>query len=95
MSVDYSWLDVSIASQFTREFGPKIKAAGYFDRVAASLTRLYVLPRNVPIFVRECDVYNAWYSSDAHSVAMCINYAEDIFKRLSPEAAAAPGIRRK
>ena len=84
MYVDYSWLDVPMASDFTRKYGAVIRDSRVFDRVAENFTRDYVLPRDIPIYIRECDVYNAWYSPDAHSLSMCLNFAQYALEMLKP-----------
>jgi hypothetical protein len=89
MYPDYSWLEVSLIGKFAAEFGPVLRESKLFDRVAANISRDYVLPRDVPIYVRECGMYNAWYSPSAQSISMCLDVAEEAIKRLA--AAGATG----
>ena len=92
MTVDYSWLDVAIASDFTRKFGPILKQSGVFDTVAETLTKYYVLPRDVTIFVRECDINNAWYTPPTGSISFCMNFIDEFLKSF-PELKLPQGLQ--
>lgn len=80
MDVDYSWLDAPFANEFTKKWGPMIKASKIFDSLAEGITKYYVMPRPTTIFVRECDQFNAWYTPQSGSISMCINLAEDVLR---------------
>jgi hypothetical protein len=58
-------------SAFARVMGPVLKQAHLFENLAGIATKLYVLPRDTKIIVRDCDEANCWYSEDDGSVTIC------------------------
>ena len=55
-------------------------------RLAASLSRLLNLPRDLPIVFREAPALNAWYSPNAHSITVSYRLASFLRMKLDDQA---------
>jgi hypothetical protein len=65
-----------VKSKVSAEIADGLRKSGGMEVLAAKLSQLINLPRDLPIVFADCGVVNAFYSSDKHSIVLCYELME-------------------
>lgn len=71
---------LDLAAVRYKEIDRQVKASNLLEDAAAKLNRSLILPRDIYLRTKACKEANAFYDPEDHSVTMCYELMEDLFR---------------